>query len=73
MNYLYLDTYIQRVTERKRQLNIVDTEENIEQMRNRGYNRTPEKRELLRSIKERCLVAGIEPYKCYIGDEDVID
>jgi hypothetical protein len=36
-----------------------------EDLRNRGLNRTPEKRELLRRIDERARAAGKTPIKSY--------
>lgn len=42
-----------RARARKLELGIVDTPEYIDSLRNKGANRTPEKRELLRRIDER--------------------
>ena len=38
------------------------TEVDDREMQNSGERRTPEKRELLRQIAERCHVAGIKPF-----------
>lgn len=42
-----------------------DSEELTEAPRNKGLNRTPEKREMLRRIQERCIAADMEPLKAY--------
>lgn len=52
------------VTDRKRQLGW-DTPEWTERMRNRGGERTPEKREMLKSLQERAEAAGCTPLKAY--------
>jgi hypothetical protein len=51
-----LSAYIAR---RRAELGMTDHDDWL--MRNSGENRTPEKRELLRRIAERCRAAGIEP------------
>jgi hypothetical protein len=38
------------------------TEVDDREMQNSGERRTPEKRELLRRIAERCRAAGVEPF-----------
>jgi len=43
----------------------VDSPERKESLRNKGLNRTPEKRELLRRSSERAIAAGIDPIKAY--------
>lgn len=60
-----LDSFLAEVRARKRQLGLVDTPERTEAMRNRGENRTPEKRALLRRIEERAREAGLEPIRSY--------
>jgi hypothetical protein len=62
---LVLKDFLAEVEERKRALGIVDTPESIEAMRNKGGQRTPEKRELLRRVEERARAAGLEPVKSY--------
>jgi hypothetical protein len=46
-------------------LSIVDTPERTEALRNKGLNRTSEKRELLRRSQERAIAAGVQPIKAY--------
>jgi hypothetical protein len=53
------------VDQRKAELGIVETPERTEALRNKGLNRTPEKRELLRRSQERALAAGVQPIKAY--------
>ena len=53
------------VDQRKAELGIVDTPERTEALRNKGLNRTPEKRELLRRAQERAIAAGVKPIKAY--------
>ena len=49
---------------RARELGLL-TPEATERMRNKGENRTPEKRALLRRIEARARAAGVEPLKAY--------
>jgi hypothetical protein len=58
-----LKDFLAEVEARKRALGMVDTPESIEAMRNKGANRTPEKRELLRRAGERARAAGLEAIK----------
>jgi hypothetical protein len=53
------------VAQRKAELGIIDTPERTEALRNKGLDRTPEKRELLRRAQERAIEAGIKPIKSY--------
>ena len=53
------------IQRRKAELGIVDTPESIEAHRNKGLDRTPEKRELLRRTQERAIAAGMTPIKAY--------
>jgi hypothetical protein len=54
-----LEEFLANIAERKFNLNIVDTPEYTEALRNKGRNRTPEKRELLRRIQLR-----VDKLKC---------
>ena len=56
-----LSTFLAVLAERKRALAI--TEAAYARARNRGRRRTPEKRELLRSIERRAREAGVEPFE----------
>jgi hypothetical protein len=53
------------VVKRKAELGIIDSPERTEALRNKGLNRTPEKRELLRRAQERAIAAGVKPIKAY--------
>jgi hypothetical protein len=46
-------------------LDLIDSPERTEALRNKGMNRTPEKRELLRRSQERAIAAGVQPVKSY--------
>lgn len=65
MEELDLNAWFAELDQRKRELGIADTEEYTEAMRNKGGNRTPEKRELLRRMAERARAAGKTPIKAY--------
>jgi hypothetical protein len=43
----------------------VDSPERTESMMNKGLNRTPEKRELLRRSSQRAIAAAVKPIKAY--------
>jgi hypothetical protein len=53
------------VDQRKAELGIVEPPERTEALRNKGLNRTPEKRELLRRSQERAIEADVQPIKAY--------
>jgi hypothetical protein len=65
MKTITLDEHLARVSARKAELGIEDTEEQTEAMRNKGGSRTPEKRELLGRTAQRAIDAGLEPQKAY--------
>lgn len=46
-------------------LDLIDSPERTEALRNKGLNRTPEKRELLRRSQDRAIAAGVSPVKSY--------
>jgi hypothetical protein len=48
-----LRAYLARIERRKAERGLTDTEARTDALRNRGANRTPEKRELLRRARER--------------------
>lgn len=48
MKIVDLQVHLARVEQRKAELGLLDTPETTEPTRNKGWNRTPEKRELLR-------------------------
>lgn len=50
----------QQATARKAELGMRETSVEIEAMRNKGANRTPEKRELLRRADQRAKLAGVQ-------------
>jgi hypothetical protein len=60
---LNLSEYRAYVRRRKIELGMpeFDTAEMTEALRNKGLDRTPEKREALRAMKERAEKAGVEP------------
>ena len=60
-----LQDYLAKIEARKAELGLLDTPERTDAMRNKGGNRTPEKRELLRRIEERARAAGLEPLRAY--------
>ena len=60
-----LDDLLAEIQERKEALGIVDDEEYTEAMRNKGGERTTEKRELLRRVRDRAVAAGRTPIKAY--------
>jgi len=53
-----LDALITRVEARKAALGLTETASETEAMRNKGANRTPEKRELLRCVEARAAAVG---------------
>ncbi len=57
--------FLARIEARKAALGIVETPERAEALRNKGENRTPEKRELLRRCAERARAAGRDPVPAY--------
>ncbi len=56
-----LDSLLAGISAQKDVLGWVDSPANTEAMRNKGFNRTPEKRELLRRAEERAVAAGRKP------------
>ena len=65
MKTVDLATHLERVRARKAELGLVDTPERVEALRNKGTNRTPEKRELMRRVEERAREAGVPVLKSY--------
>ena len=53
------------VEEVKQRIGWVDDEASAEALRNKGFHRTPEKRELLARIEARARRAGKSPIKSY--------
>ena len=60
MKTVSLATLRQQASTRKAELGIRDTPAEVEAMRNKGVNRTPEKRELLRRAEQRAKIAGVQ-------------
>ncbi|MDO9501546.1 hypothetical protein [Falsiroseomonas sp.] len=54
-----------KIEARKAELGLTDTPEQTEALRNKGANRTPEKRELLRRIEQRAKAAGRTPPRAH--------
>ena len=54
-----------QIEARKREIDMVDDAATTEAMRNKGGNRTPEKRVLLARIEERAIAAGRKPVRSY--------
>jgi hypothetical protein len=59
------DELQQTIIKRKKELGILETEAMIESLRNKGENRTPEKRFALKQAEERAKMAGKPPIKAY--------
>jgi hypothetical protein len=60
-----LADHLSRVRQRKQELGLDDTTAAVEAMRNRGGERTPEKRALLAAASERSEAAGRKPVRAY--------
>ncbi|WP_227310753.1 hypothetical protein, partial [Acidisoma cellulosilyticum] len=58
---LSLDDLLTGVRARKNELGIIDTPASVEAMRNKGADRTPEKRAALASAEQRARDAGRTP------------
>ncbi|WP_439596568.1 hypothetical protein [Falsiroseomonas sp.] len=54
-----------KIEARKAELGLIDTPEYTEALRNKGGNRTAEKRELLRRIEQRAKAAGRTPPRAH--------
>lgn len=54
-----------QIEARKREIGMVDDASTTEAMRNKGANRTPQKRVLLARIEERAIAAGRKPVRSY--------
>ncbi len=65
MKTMMLDDLLRRIDERKRVFGLPDTSAATEALRNKGANRTPEKRELLRRAELRARAAGRKPIVSY--------
>ena len=60
-----LDQFLADIEARKAALGMTDTPAEVEAMRNKGGQRTSEKREFMRRIEERARPAGVVPLKSY--------
>jgi hypothetical protein len=60
-----LEAMLAMVDARKTALGLTETAADTEAMRNKGANRTPEKRELLRCVEARAEAAGFQPIRSY--------
>ena len=60
-----LRDYLVQIEARKARLGLEDTPALTEAMRNKGANRTPQKRELLRRVEARAKAAGRETVVSY--------
>jgi hypothetical protein len=65
MKTMMLDDLLSQIDERKRVLGLTDTSAATEALRNKGGNRTQEKRELLRRAELRARQAGRKPIVSY--------
>ncbi len=65
MTFTTLRDLIAWTEARKAALGMAEDAATIEVMRNKGRNRTPEKRELLRRAEDRARAAGREPVPAY--------
>ena len=61
MTRMSLDDLLNGVRAKKRELGIVDTPASITAMRNKGSDRTPEKRAILAAAETRARAAGRSP------------
>jgi hypothetical protein len=57
--------FVEAAEQRKRELGIVETADDVEAMRNRGGNRTQAKRDLLGRMQERAQKADQEAVRAY--------
>jgi hypothetical protein len=60
-----LDDLLKGVRTKKSELGIVDTPASIEAMRNKGTDRTPEKRAMLAAAEKRARAAGRPPVRAH--------
>ena len=58
MNRMSLDDLLTGIRARKRELGIIDSPASTEAMRNKGVDRTPQKRAALASAEQRAREAG---------------
>jgi hypothetical protein len=61
MKVVSLNSLQASIAARKAALGVDDSPAATDAMRNRGYIRTPQKRELLGRAKARAVAAGVEP------------
>ena len=57
--------FVQEAEQRKRELGIIESAEDVEAMRNKGGNRTPAKRDLLDRMHKRARKAGRDAVTAY--------
>lgn len=62
---ILLSEHLSRVSDARERAGIVFTSDYAEELRNKGFRRTSEKRDMLRAIDERSRAAGLEPRKAY--------
>ena len=60
-----LSEHLSRVRDARERAGIVFAPDYVEELRNKGLRRTPEKRDMLRAIDERSRAAGLEPRMAY--------
>lgn len=65
MQSVGLGNYLAGVNRRKAELGLNDTPERTEALRNKGTNRTKQKREFLRRTEARARLAGLPPVTSY--------
>jgi hypothetical protein len=65
MMEITLTEHLSRISTARERAGIVFTPDYVEELRNKGLRRTPEKREMLSVIDERSRAAGTEPRVAY--------
>ena len=65
MTRMSLDDLLKGVRAKKIELGIIDTPASIEALRNKGGDRTPEKRAMLAAAEKRARAAGRKPIQAH--------
>lgn len=65
MKTITLADFANQIEAKKLEIGMIDDAETTEVLRNKGTNRTPQKRALLKRIEERALAAGRKPTRSY--------
>ncbi len=65
MKTITLADFASQIEAKKLEIGMAEDAETIEGLRNKGTNRTPQKRALLARIEERAIAAGRKPVRSY--------